>query len=244
MQKQTKNLKIILGIILLLILVILISFLVLREKDTSLVKKNSTNPLDANSPSMPGKVIDLEKTDEALPADSEVLFQGRFNNVEQTLSGKALFIQSNGEKTLRFEEFETVNGQDIHVYLSPILNLDKNDVLDLGLLKATSGNFNYSLDKSINIEKYNNVLIWSNTFNAFFGYASLISKELPEILESPTPEAKMEATPGATLETTPQPQETPIEDTGETPTEEVSDEKQSETILSPGEEAKTEEENQ
>ena len=43
----------------------------------------------------------------------------------------------------------------------------------------------HSLDKKVDIAKYKNVLIWSNTFDAFFGYAGLYAKELP----SETPKA-------------------------------------------------------
>jgi hypothetical protein len=132
------------------------------------------------------EVIRTYLLDEEVPSESEVILQGRFNGVEQTTEGKALFMKSNEKTYLRFEEFESINGQDIHVYLSPILNLDKNDVIDLGLLRSLSGNFNYELEDDINIEKYRNVIIWSNPFDAFFGYASLISKELP-----PEPEPEM-----------------------------------------------------
>jgi len=154
------------------------------KKDNLLSEEKSLNK-NAQPPT-PGKVVDVEVLNEELPASPEVIAQGRFNNVEQILEGKALFVENEKERYLRFEDFKVVNGQDIHVYLSPILNLDKSDVIDLGMLRSISGNFNYPLDKDIDLTKYSNVLIWSNTFNAFFGYASLLGKELPP--EPQTPE--------------------------------------------------------
>lgn len=183
--KSKKNIaiKIIIGIIIIAIITAGLFFIVKSRKNKSSSEKSSNN---STQPITQGKVIDIEVLEEDLPASPEVIAQGKFNNVEQILEGKALFIESNKEKYLRLEDFKVVNGQDIHVYLSPILNLDKSDVIDLGLLKSISGNFNYPLDNNIDLAKYSNVLIWSNTFNAFFGYANLLGKELPP--EPQTPE--------------------------------------------------------
>ncbi len=146
-------------------------------------QKNSAHPLKKSAISIdmqtPGKVVETDKIGEDAPPKAEIISQGRFKNVEQTVKGKALFVKSGEDIFLRLEDFETLNGQDMHVYLSPFLNLDPNDAIDAGLLKAVSGNINYKLDKSTNLEKYNNVLIWSNRFSAFFGYATLLKGELP-----------------------------------------------------------------
>jgi hypothetical protein len=141
------------------------------------LNKNSHNKMVEKKISIydePRKVVEKDFLDEPMPENSEILAQGEFQNVEQILSGKALFLENANGIFLRLENFQTFNGQNIHVYLSPILNLDRSDVVDAGLLKATSGNFNYQLDKKTDITKYNNVLIWSDPYNAFFGYAALI----------------------------------------------------------------------
>ncbi len=190
-QKKTwwkKAVGLILIIILILAIIFGIIFLIKK-------KKNAPRPLPKNSISTdsqePGKVIEVDSLDEAFPANGEIVSQGRFNNVEQILKGKALFVKSEGDVFLRLENFEMVNGQDMHIYLSPILNLDKNDVVDLGTMKSTTGNVNYKVDKSVDLEKYFNVLIWSNRFNAFFGYATLQKGELPpEVVPEIAPEEK------------------------------------------------------
>jgi len=155
-------------------------------------KKNASRPLPKNSISTnsqePGKVIEIDSMDEAFPANGEIISQGRFNNVEQILKGKALFVKSGGDVFLRLEGFEMVNGQDMHIYLSPVLNLNPDDAIDLGLMKSTTGNVNYKVEKSVDLEKYFNVLIWSNRFNAFFGYATLQKGELPPEVAPVAPE--------------------------------------------------------
>lgn len=194
---QKKTWKKIVGIIFVIIIVlaIILGIILLVKK-----MKNSSHQLPKNSISTnsqePGKVIEIENLNESFPANGEIISQGRFNNVEQILKGKALFVKSGGDIFLRLENFEMVNGQDMHIYLSPILNLDTKNVIDLGVMKSTTGNVNYLVDKKVDLEKYNNVLIWSNRFNAFFGYATLQKGELPpevapaenqENLENSTP---------------------------------------------------------
>jgi hypothetical protein len=146
-------------------------------------KKDEKHPLSKENKSVdlksPGKVVEKDNLNEAFPENSQIISQGKFNDVEQHLEGKALFVKNGEDNLLRLENFKMVNGQDMHVYLSPILNLNTADAIDLGAPNATRGNMNYVLDKSINLEKYNNVLIWSNRFDAFFGYAVLQKGELP-----------------------------------------------------------------
>jgi len=98
---------------------------------------------------------------------SEVDFKPRAHEVE----GKALLIESGGKKILRFEDFETINGPNLHIYLSSDLGV--SDSIDLGGLKATKGNFNYELDPSIDTDKYNKVLVWCVPFRVLFSYSEL-----------------------------------------------------------------------
>lgn len=181
------------------------------------IKKGGKNLSDKNLDQSvkTGKVVDTELLNEEFPASAEIITQGRFNSIEQNVKGKALFFKNDGEIYLRLEGFETINAQDLHVYLSPILNLDKSDAIDLGMLKAVSGDFNYQLEKNIDIEKYKNVIIWSNPFDAFFGYASLISKELPpepENIETTNEEENQQDTEDNSEETSAE----TSEETGET----------------------------
>ena len=79
----------------------------------------------------------------------------------------------NGSNVLRLENFKSTNGPDLYVYLST----DKyaSEFINLGELKANSGNQNYQIPDDVDLEKYNQVLIWCKTFGVLFGNAELSS---------------------------------------------------------------------
>ena len=83
--------------------------------------------------------------------------------------GKALLIQVGGQEIVRFENLKTINGPDLHIYLSAGLNAD--DVVDLGPIRATEGNVNYAIPEGTDTNKYRNVLIWCRPFGVLFSYA-------------------------------------------------------------------------
>ena len=108
--------------------------------------------------------------EEAVPVSS-VLSQGNFFPFAHGVEGKALLIENDDKKILRFEDFETLNGPNLHIYLSA--SKDDTDFVDLGEIKATKGNVNYELDPNIDTEKYNTVLVWCVPFKVLFSYAEL-----------------------------------------------------------------------
>lgn len=87
------------------------------------------------------------------------------------VEGKALLVQAGAQKILRFEDLETINGPDLRIYLSAGLNVE--DALDLGPIRATEGNVNYTLPAGADITKYKNALIWCRAFGVLFSYAQL-----------------------------------------------------------------------
>ena len=80
----------------------------------------------------------------------------------------------NGSNVLRLENFRSTNGPDLYVYLST----DKNasEFINLGELKANSGNQNYQIPDDVDLEKYNQVLIWCKAFGVLFGNAELSNR--------------------------------------------------------------------
>ena len=78
-----------------------------------------------------------------------------------------------GSNVLRLENFKSTNGPDLYVYLST----DKyaSEFINLGELKANSGNQNYQIPDDVDLEKYNQVLIWCKAFGVLFGNAELSS---------------------------------------------------------------------
>ena len=80
-------------------------------------------------------------------------------------------VEENGKKLIRFENFETVNGPDVNIYLSS--DLTNEDFIDLGDIKATRGNVSYKIPEGVDLDKYNKVLVWCVTFKVLFSYADL-----------------------------------------------------------------------
>ena len=75
------------------------------------------------------------------------------------------------KRILRFEDFETINGPELHIYLSSELGDER--FIDLGKIKATKGNVNYDIPAGIDTSKYNKVLVWCKPFSVLFSYAEL-----------------------------------------------------------------------
>ncbi|MBI3334448.1 DM13 domain-containing protein [Candidatus Pacearchaeota archaeon] len=113
---------------------------------------------------------------EELPSveSSNIIASGDFMRKVHAVSGRAVLIEDSGDKILRFEDFETDNGPNLHIYLASDLSAD--DFIDLGEIKATKGNVNYPLPQNIDTEKYNKVLVWCQPFKVLFSYAELESE--------------------------------------------------------------------
>ena len=77
----------------------------------------------------------------------------------------------NGDNVLRLEDFKSTNGPDLYVYLST--DKHASDFVNLGELKANSGNQNYEIPNNVDLDKYNTVLIWCKAFGVLFGSAEL-----------------------------------------------------------------------
>jgi len=87
------------------------------------------------------------------------------------VSGKAKIISDGVESYLRLEDFQATNGPDLYVYLST--DTGASDFVSLGRLKGNVGNQNYELSEDVDLEKYDNVLIWCKRFSTLFGSADL-----------------------------------------------------------------------
>ncbi|MEJ2260227.1 MAG: DM13 domain-containing protein [Nitrosopumilaceae archaeon] len=86
--------------------------------------------------------------------------------------GKAYTIPlEDGRDFLRLENFKSTNGPDLYVYLST--DKDASEFVNLGKLKANSGNQNYEIPNKVNLVEYNQVLIWCKAFGVLFGSAEI-----------------------------------------------------------------------
>lgn len=90
-----------------------------------------------------------------------------------------IYRLADGNRILRFTNFRTSNGPDVHVYL--VATDDARDtatvkraaVIDLGTIKGNIGDQNYALGADLDLSKYRTVSIWCKRFAVNFGAAPL-----------------------------------------------------------------------
>ena len=108
---------------------------------------------------------------DTMPASPRTIAEGQFMPRAHDVAGRAKLIEHNGARTLRFEDFETINGPNLHIYLSKDMGGD--DYIDLGKIRGTKGNINYEIDAAVDTEVYKHVLVWCVPFRVLFSYAEL-----------------------------------------------------------------------
>ena len=100
-----------------------------------------------------------------------VLSRADFVAQAHEVEGTAQLIKVGDEYTVRFEDFKSINGPDVNIYLAT--DTTNSDFIDLGDIKATSGNVNYAVPAGTDLEKYDTVLVWCKAFSVLFSYAEL-----------------------------------------------------------------------
>ena len=87
-------------------------------------------------------------------------------------SGTARILETGeGRKYLRYDNFKTINGPDLFVYLAK--NLDAKEFVNLGELRGTEGNINYEIPAGVNLAEYPYALVWCRQFSVLFNSAKL-----------------------------------------------------------------------
>ncbi len=111
------------------------------------------------------------------PSDSPVLLaQGDFYNVVHEGKGKAeIFRLPTGKMILRLDDFQVLNGPELHVYLVPTLKVEPTigtdapaGSADLGKLKGNQGSQNYDIPSSVDLARIRSVVIWCQPFRVPF----------------------------------------------------------------------------
>jgi hypothetical protein len=117
---------------------------------------------------------------------STILATGRFHSVAHQSQGVATVHRlADGNRVLRFTEFATSNGPDVHVYLVAAGDARDNatvteaDFIDLGSLKGNKGDQNYELPTDVDLGKYRSVTIWCKRFSVNFATAPLNTPKVP-----------------------------------------------------------------
>lgn len=104
----------------------------------------------------------------ALPEEAKADVVG---TVGHPASGIAKIIQADGKSYLRYENFKTINGPDLFVYLAK--TPDAKEFVNLGVIKATEGNVNYVIPAGIDPRDYPYALVWCRAFGVLFNSAKL-----------------------------------------------------------------------
>jgi hypothetical protein len=86
-------------------------------------------------------------------------------------SGEVRIVTSNTGTYIRYENFKTINGPDLFIYLAN--DLEAKDYISLGELRATEGNVNYLIPEGTDVTKYKYVMVWCKQFSVLFNYADI-----------------------------------------------------------------------
>jgi hypothetical protein len=134
----------------------------------------------------PERLVVDQTVNEALPAaqaaaPEQTLASGAFHTVAHETSGTATVHQlGDGTRVLRFTNFKTSNGPDVHVYMVAAEDAKDADTvrragfIDLGTIKGNIGDQNYTLGPEVDLSKYRAVSVWCKRFSANFGTAPLM----------------------------------------------------------------------
>jgi hypothetical protein len=132
-----------------------------------------------------------QRVDEAMPAAQDTapkpLVSGQFYSILHPTSGAATIYQmGDGTRVLRFTNFTTSNGPDVHVYMvaaedaKDAASVERAGFIDLGGIKGNIGDQNYPLANDLDLSKYRAVSIWCKRFSVNFGAAALRRTEAAE----------------------------------------------------------------
>ena len=133
----------------------------------------------------PERLVVNQRIDEAFPVEagaqsSQIIEAGTFSGVMHPTTGNAtIYRLGNGSRILRFTNFRTSNGPDVHVYIvaaedaKDSKTVKRSAFIDLGKIKGNIGDQNYALSADLDLSKYRTVSIWCKRFAINFGAAPL-----------------------------------------------------------------------
>ena len=133
----------------------------------------------------PERLVVNRRVDEAMPAapgesPAQSLESGHFYGIMHPTDGIATIYRI-GDKTrvLRFTNFITSNGPDVHVYMvaaddaKDAATVENAGFIDLVVIKGNIGDQYYTLPNDLDLAKYRAVSIWCKRFSVNFGAAAL-----------------------------------------------------------------------
>ena len=133
----------------------------------------------------PERLVVNKRVNEGFPAaegaaSAEIVEAGTFYGVMHPTTGAAtIYRLGDGDRILRFTNFRTSNGPDVHVYLVAAddardnASVTRAGFIDLGSMKGNIGDQNYAFGADVDLSKYRTVSVWCKRFSVNFGAAPL-----------------------------------------------------------------------
>src|ERR1700678_4191995 len=137
----------------------------------------------------PDRLFTNVRVDEVMPAvqssaATQPIESGTFYTILHPTSGTATIYRIvDGSHVLRFTNFKTSNGPDVHVYMVAADDAKANATVqeagfvDLGSIKGNIGDQNYNLGPDVDLTKYRAVSVWCKRFSVNFGAAPLKAEQ-------------------------------------------------------------------
>jgi hypothetical protein len=141
----------------------------------------------------PDRLFTNERVAEEMPtvpsgAATQAVETGTFYTILHPTSGTAtIYRMGDGSHVLRFTNFDTSNGPDVHVYMvasddaKDAATVERAGFVDLGSIKGNVGDQNYTLPSDLDLAKYRAVSIWCKRFSVNFGAAALKPAETSQV---------------------------------------------------------------
>lgn len=116
-----------------------------------------------------------------MPAEPIALTSGSFITIDPVHGAEGtatIYDLPEGNRILRFEDFKSTNGPELHVILSKEIPTGTfagigEDSIDLGLLKGNIGNQNYDIPANVNLDGYKSIVIYCVPFSVVFSSADI-----------------------------------------------------------------------
>ena len=167
------------GALIIVLLIVVVSGFIfvysnVKNKPTEIKQTNIPVPSSSGSSGqVEGSITEIAT---GIKGEAKILRQGTFNEIDivHKGSGKAVALETDSGKILKFENFKVTNGPDLFVYISKNVNVEENglgEFVSLGSLKSSEGEQSYNLPE--NIEEYKSVAIWCRAFGVLFSEAEL-----------------------------------------------------------------------
>lgn len=136
----------------------------------------------SNSPSLPNNVKEQMPNSPPELEPPTLLGYGEFSSLDSQRPATGvvrLFRLGTGEYLLRLEDLTVSRGPGLHLYFTSVpapreIALVQRDFIDLGELRALSGDLNYVIPADIDLREYRGVVVLSPYFRELYATAALV----------------------------------------------------------------------